>query len=1400
MNTKELDGYLKFLSEKQTAVQESGFDVEDSDLNPLLFPFQKYCVKRALKVGRFAMFEDCGLGKEQPYSEPVLTPTGFVEMGSLKVGDYVISANGNKTKITNIYEQGVKDVYKVSFSDGTYTRCGLNHLWNVRTLNDCSRNNDYRTMELKDIMADYVGVRNDDKRYPDKTRNVYKYSIPVNGKVSWDIAENITIHPYLLGVIIGDGSISQRGVKISKPNKSIHDKLLTLDLRGDVVSDFYKDGMSYSVHNEVTNKTSWTQKELEKLNLMGHKSIDKFIPSNYLYASVESREELLQGLIDTDGHLVKGGSVIEYSTASERLMNDVSFLARSLGYMVRVKKRMSYYDKDGERFPNFRVYLYKNCRKLKNIVNIEKEGQEKQRCIYVEDSSHLYLTRDFIVTHNTVQQLEWAQQVVNHINKPVLILAPLGVIGQTIKEGVHFGYNVTEIALTTFDQDLAAGIYITNYDNMDNIDAYLFGGVVLDESSILKNFAGKTRTALIEDFKNTPYKLCCTATPSPNDTTELCNHAEFLNIMTRNEMLAMYFVHDGGSTSDWRLKGHAQQDFWNFVSTWAVMLSKPSDIGFSDDGYILPPMNVIEDYIVTEKKDNGALFNDMAVSATDFHKELRRTIKQRLERVAEIVNASSENWIIWIGQDEEGKVLRELIPDAVEVKGSDSKQYKKDKLLGFANNEFRVLITKLKIASFGLNYQNCRNQMFASLDFSFEATYQGIRRSYRFGQKDEVNIHIITLDTMQNVKSSFEEKQKQFLEMQKSMTEAMCRNINNQIKLKKMEVDNKYQSKNCDIRLGDCVQLIQNVPDESIGFSIFSPPFAELYTYSDKLEDMGNSKDYKEFFTAFKYLVKELYRVLWSGRNVAVHCMDLPIQKGKEGYIGLRDFSGMILEAFQEVGFIYHSRVTIWKNPVTEMQRTKALGLLHKQVKKDAAMSRVGIPDYLMVFRKEGEHEHPVHCDISVDTWQKYASPVWMDIDYSKTLNGIKGRDENDEKHICLAKGSLILTKRGYIPIENVVVGDETLTHTGKWRKVLVTKKTGINKECVKVKAKGVPNLICTPNHKIYSRDRIIRGKKRILVSEIQWNEASTLSGKYVNQKLPPVVDSPISNQEWWIIGRWCADGHVDCRGHQFFVSIGDNKLDYFMTKVASYYIGSMSHKNGCTQIGLKNLSDNAREMIKKIGFGAANKVLPYEAISLDKGKSQSLFDGYLSGDGYNHGNKIMFTSISRALLLGFNIVAQRVYGKTMAIYAGRGERTSTIEGREVHCNQEWIGVLSLKNQFGKVDNEGYWQPVKEVEDGYASDVYNITVDEDHSYTAEGCIVKNCPLQLETIERAITLWSNKGDKVLTPFLGIGSEVYQSIKMGRFGVGFELKDSYFNEAVKNCKAAEADTNAPTLFDM
>lgn len=600
----------------------------------------------------------------------------------------------------------------------------------------------------------------------------------------------------------------------------------------------------------------------------------------------------------------------------------------------------------------------------------------------------------------TRQQLTWLHEVMKYTNQPVIGLAPLAVVGQTVEEGKSIGIDVIEwVQGMELQHELPPAIYFTNYEQLEHLPCDMFVGICLDESSILKNFEGAYRNAIIENFADTPYKLCCTATPSPNDPMELGNHSEFLNVMSRNEMLAMYFVHDGGETSKWRLKGHCEQLFWEWVSSWAIMLSKPSDIGYSDEGYNLPALNYLERKIITEKRDNGKLFNDINISATNHNAELRVTIIQRLSEVAEIVSKSNESFIIWVKQNEEGDQLKKLIPDAIEVKGSDTPTYKRDKLLGFAHDKFRVLITKTKIGAMGLNFQNCHNMIFAAPDFSFEALYQAVRREWRFGQSKPVNVWLITTDTMENVITSLKQKQKQFEDMQSAMQRAM--NITFNQKTKAHRMNKNYKSNWADIRLGDCVQLIKDVPDNSVGFSIFSPPFAELYTYSDELEDMGNSKDYKEFFTAFNFLVKDLYRVMWGGRNVAVHCMDLPIQKGKEGYIGLRDFSGMIRQAFEDAGFIYHSRVTIWKDPVTEMQRTKALGLLHKQVKKDAAMSRVGIPDYLLVFRKDGEHNHPVKCDISVDTWQQYASPVWMDINYSETLNKMEAREEKDEKHIC---------------------------------------------------------------------------------------------------------------------------------------------------------------------------------------------------------------------------------------------------------------------------------------------------------------------------------------------------------------------------------------------------------------
>jgi len=594
----------------------------------------------------------------------------------------------------------------------------------------------------------------------------------------------------------------------------------------------------------------------------------------------------------------------------------------------------------------------------------------------------------------TLMQLSWAEQVQTHTNGIVLILAPLAVSKQTINEGVKFGINVQK-----YTNQTEKGIYITNYEQLNNINTKLFSGIVLDESSIIKNFIGKIKTQIIESFKFTPYKLACTATPSPNDYVELGNHTEFLDIMSRLEMLSMYFIHDASNTGDWRLKKHAKDEFFKFINSWAIMISNPKDLGFNGDAYTLPDINYFESKIITENKGES-LFNDIAISATGFNAEVRRTMDKRMQKTASIANKTNEPFIIWIKHNEEGKKLLELIPDSVEVKGSDSMEKKEANLIGFGQGKFRVLITKTKIAGFGMNWQHCRNQIFATVDFSFESLYQAIRRSYRFGQTKEVNIYIITTDTMTNVIKSIRKKEKAFTIMQEKMTEFI--NAKPEELIKENKDYKEVVTDDYTLKKGDSVQLIKAIPDESVGFSVFSPPFADLYTYSNNIEDMGNSSTHEEFYKHFEYLVEDLFRILKQGRNIAVHCMDIPTKKSKDGYIGLKDFSGDLIKIFESKGFIYHCRITIWKDPVVAMQRTKALGLLHKQVKKDSTKSRVGFPDYVLVFRKDGERSEPVsQKDIPVDLWQKYASPVWMDINQSDTISFRMARDIEDEKHIC---------------------------------------------------------------------------------------------------------------------------------------------------------------------------------------------------------------------------------------------------------------------------------------------------------------------------------------------------------------------------------------------------------------
>lgn len=598
----------------------------------------------------------------------------------------------------------------------------------------------------------------------------------------------------------------------------------------------------------------------------------------------------------------------------------------------------------------------------------------------------------------TLMQLAWASAVYEYTKKPVLILCPLAVAGQTIKEGDKFNAKVVKASFDINNPNFAP-VQIANYEQIENIDISIYSGIVLDESSILKNYNGAYKQLIIESFENTSYKLACTASPSPNDELELGNHSEFLNVMSSQDMRAMFFTTDKDliKGDKYRLKRHGVKEFYRWVSGWAVMISKPSDLGFDDKGYDLPELKFIEKKIITSKKDNGLLFNAVSVSATNFNDELRITRVERLAEVVKIVNNSSENFIIWIKHNEEEQYLKGLIKDAIIVTGSDSNEYKEEKLLGFANNEFRVLITKAKIAQFGMNYQNCHNQVVASLDFSFEALYQTVRRSYRFGQTHPVNIYLITTDTMQNVIESINEKQSKFIQMQTEMKNAI---LNSSEKIEIVSESKTNGNENFEMILGDCVEETRKLPNNSQDYSFFSPPFGALYVFSNDPKDMSNVKNNDEFLIHFGFLVTELKRVIKPGRLVSIHMMQATTLLGRDGYYSIKDFRGDLIRLFEKEGFYFHEEHMIRKDPKTAAIRTKNRQLMHGTTKKDSTIVRPGLADYILSFKKPGVNEVPVQNNIPFDLWCKIAEPVWIDINEGDTLEFRSAKDDKDERHL----------------------------------------------------------------------------------------------------------------------------------------------------------------------------------------------------------------------------------------------------------------------------------------------------------------------------------------------------------------------------------------------------------------
>lgn len=657
-------------------------------------------------------------------------------------------------------------------------------------------------------------------------------------------------------------------------------------------------------------------------------------------------------------------------------------------------------------------------------------------------------------------ELEWAKHVSAHTQKPVLILAPLAVASQIAREGEKFSVPVT---ICERPEDVQPGVNVTNYEKLHRFSeaAHLFGGIVLDESSILKAFEGKTRKLITDFARKIYFRLAATATPAPNDLIELTNHAEFLDVMTGKEIIALFFTQDGNTTHKWRLKGHAKRDFWRWLSTWTIALRKPSDLGYEDDQFVLPPLTINE-VVVESKPLEGYLFPVEAKTLNERRQAKRDSLQLRAQQCADLVNGNEEPWLLWVNLNDEADALTALIPDAVEIRGNDSEEYKARTMEMFSRGEIRVLVSKPSICGFGMNWQHCARMAFVGLSDSFEQLYQATRRCWRFGQKREVIVYHIVSEAEGSIVTNIKRKEAQAAEMMAELVNEMKESMIKELKpkqTKREKFDYKeqiHEAEEFTLYLGDSVKTIKQIADDSIGLSVFSPPFPGMYAYTNSPQDIGNCGTIDQMIEHFKFLIPELLRVVMPGRMCCIHLCQLTSMKSREGYIGLHDYRGRVISAMIEGGWVYAGDVTIDKNPQIQATRNKERGLLFQSLAKDASVMRMALADYLICFRKPGDNPIPIRAGISErynnpngwiteQEWIEWAAPVWYRhvsptgknaeaqpnypslrmqathlrqkqdglVSYNgvmetDVLNVVQARETDDERHLCPLQLSVI--------------------------------------------------------------------------------------------------------------------------------------------------------------------------------------------------------------------------------------------------------------------------------------------------------------------------------------------------------------------------------------------------------
>lgn len=627
----------------------------------------------------------------------------------------------------------------------------------------------------------------------------------------------------------------------------------------------------------------------------------------------------------------------------------------------------------------------------------------------------------------TFMQLINAVNCINETGKPFLIACPLGVMGEFKRdnEKLNTGFEIEYIKDTDTISEYSKKIYLTNYERIrkGDIKADKFGGVSFDEASILRNLKTETTNYIIKYFKQIPYRFVATATPSPNDYIEILNYSEFLGIADRGNLLTKFFKRNPQKAGDLMLLDSQKDDFWMWVSSWAVFINTPSDLGYPNEGYDLPKLNVIEhrienlsDEIIQNKFGDLVLFKDNTKSLVDSSREKRDSLELRCEKTFEITETlRDDNFILWHHRESERAELEKLYKakEYNSVFGSQKNEVKEDLLIDFSNGEYQYLLTKPVIAGSGCNFQDyCNNMIFVGIDYKFNDFIQAIHRLYRFGQDKEVNVHIIYTNNEDHVFSTLMKKWEKHKELQTEMIKLVREyGLNNELIRDKME--RQIFSNGDKVVIGDAT-LYNNdtvvisadkteVPDNSVGMILTSIPFGNHYEYSDNYNDFGHNIDNDGFFNQMDFLVPNLHRILIPGRVAAIHVKDRIRYSYQNGtsFTSMDDFSGDTVRSFKKHGFHLIGKITITTDVVRENNQTYRLG--HSEKCKDGSKMGVGMPEYVLLFRKAPTNSENAYSDLPVfkqkdeypvERWQLDAHAYWRSSgDHYLDVDTLKEKD-----------------------------------------------------------------------------------------------------------------------------------------------------------------------------------------------------------------------------------------------------------------------------------------------------------------------------------------------------------------------------------------------------------------------